>query len=96
MCILQRQSADPKFAFLFGGEGQTYYKWKLHELRQLASTLADPSERSRPLDSLSGHVASSSKLGPEDRRRLLGEDALPGASSLCTMTRGSLRILSTC
>jgi len=38
----QRQAADPKFAFLFGGAGHVYYKWRVNQLREVAARQVGP------------------------------------------------------
>ena len=63
----QRNTADPAFAFLRGGEGAVYYAWKV---KQLAST-------SEQLQTASTVARRSKPLSADDRGSALGELALP-------------------
>lgn len=63
----QRNSTDPSFAFLRGGEGAAYYTWKV---QQLASSTDQ-------LQSASIVARRSKPLSADDRGTALGETVLP-------------------
>ncbi|KAK3258839.1 hypothetical protein CYMTET_32133, partial [Cymbomonas tetramitiformis] len=89
----QRQKEDPKFAFLFGGEGHSYYRWKLHSMRTAAAGLKSPEQRGAPLGcrlSLppprEGGPGAGARMDAEARGKLLQEEPLPDVSSQKTRT----------
>ncbi|CAD7696172.1 unnamed protein product [Ostreobium quekettii] len=62
----ERNGGDPKFRFLFGGEGAEYYRWKVADIKvriHAASNMVNPGQRSRPLTA-------------DDRGAILGETQL--------------------
>ena len=65
-----RNTADPSFAFLRGGDGSAYYAWKVQQLS------ASPNQ----LQSASAVARRSVPLSADDRGAVLGETALPSAA----------------
>ena len=63
----QRNTTDPAFAFLRGGEGSAYYTWKVQQLASSANQLQSASTVAR----------RSKPLSADDRGSALGETALP-------------------